>query len=302
MNSSNDAVSVVIPCFNVAGVLQRQLDALVPQLRGDDEVLLVDNRSTDSTPELIRTLTQNRPRIRGVEALERRGANHARNVGVLAARHCRVLLCDADDEVLPGWVQAFRRALDDKAVVGGAAIPVDAAGHQVGEQRALMRIFDDRPYALSGCVAFRRDHFLRIGGFDESFAGGHDEADFGWRSAAAGVPVGQALHARILYVQRETPRLSYRQYRAYGRTAIQLWARHQDSMRPGSISFKGALRSLGRKIPAGLKVALRRADRTQAEAWGWAVGTVEGHLRYRFFGSPPDPILLVQTVPDSTPK
>lgn len=55
------AVSVVIPCFNVENDLPHQLAALVPQLGPEDEVVLVNNRSTDGTAELLRALAEQVP-------------------------------------------------------------------------------------------------------------------------------------------------------------------------------------------------------------------------------------------------
>lgn len=292
MNSSPlPAVSVVIPCFNVENDLPHQLAALVPQLGPEDEVVLVDNRSTDGTAELLRALAEQDPRLRGVPAMDKPGVNHARNCGILAARHRTILICDADDRVHPGWVDAFRVALVTNGLAGGVAVPVDQSGERIGPDLGLTEIFGGPAYALGGNMGLTREVFDAVGGFDESFIGGHDEADFAWRAAEAGWTARLVPGARLDYVQRPTPAGAVRQRRNYARTSIQLWAHHPHVAESTAVSFSGAVRRLARTLPAGARVARGSASLHDASEWGWAVGLVEGHLRYRILGSPPIRVL-----------
>ena len=93
------AVSIIIPCHNAAATVGRQISAVLTQLRPDDELVLVDNRSTDATRAVLDAAAARDGRVRVVSAEERAGANHARNAGAAAALHDVILFCDADDEV-----------------------------------------------------------------------------------------------------------------------------------------------------------------------------------------------------------
>lgn len=285
------AVSVVIPCFNVENDLPHQLAALVPQLGPEDDVVLVNNRSTDGTAELLRALAEQDPRLRGVPAMDKPGVNHARNCGILAAQHRTILICDADDRIHAGWVEAFRSAFSDSGVAGGAAIPVDGNGRRVGEDLGLHHVFDGPPYPLGANMAMTRDVFEAVGGFDESFRGGHDEADFAWRAADAGFPTRFVPEARIDYLQRSDVRGVIAQRRNYARTAIQLWTRHPHLVDPRGVSLRGAVQRALTGLPTWGRVLRGSATLEDGAEWGWRLGTLEGHLRYRVLGRPPAPLI-----------
>lgn len=285
------AVSVVIPCHNAAATVGRQISAVLTQLRPNDELVLVDNRSTDATRAVLDAAAARDRRVRVVSAEERAGANHARNAGAATARHDVILFCDADDEVHPGWVDALRTALANGGVAGGAATPVDATGRRLGPDLGVHEIFGGPAYPLGGSMGLHRDVLRAVGGFDESFAGGHDETDLAWRADAAGWPTVFVPSARIDYVQRPDARTAVRQRRSYARTAIQLWTRHPETVDPHGVSLRGAVRNLVRNVPSGLRVLLGTADTEQAAGWGWNVGLLEGHLRYRLWGTPPLPVI-----------
>lgn len=284
-------VSVIIPCHNAEQWVQRQIDAVRAQLREGDELVLVDNRSTDGTRRTLEAAAASDRRLRVVDATDRAGANYARNRGIQAALNDLLLFCDADDVVHDGWVDAFRRLLGDGGIAGGVATPVDSDGSAVGEDLSLHVIFGGPPYPLGANMGVHRDVINAVGGFDESFSGGHDETDLAWRAHAAGWQTQLAGDARIDYLQRPDARAIVRQRRNYARTAVQLWARHRDTVHPHGVSLKGAVQGLLRSLPIGIRAARGKATPDEAAAWGWTVGLVDGHLRYRLLGKPPAPLL-----------
>ncbi|MGY5318353.1 glycosyltransferase family 2 protein [Neomicrococcus lactis] len=101
-------VSVVIPAHNSAATIGRQLNALARQETSVSwEVIVVSNNSTDHLNEAIAGYQQKFPvPICVVEANGKRGAANARNMGGLHANGDILAFCDADDEVLEGWIQA----------------------------------------------------------------------------------------------------------------------------------------------------------------------------------------------------
>ena len=105
-------LSVIVPCYNEANTIATQLEALTKQAWSEPwEVIVSDNGSTDYSLAIVETYRSKLPHLRIVDASTKRGAPHAINVGVQAATGGAIAVCDADDEVAPGWVAAIGEAL-----------------------------------------------------------------------------------------------------------------------------------------------------------------------------------------------
>ena len=100
MTGSNDTplLSIVIPAYNEAQRLPDsldQIDAFVKAQAYGVEVVVVDNNSSDSTPDVVRDLIPERPYLRLLhEPVQGKGA--AVKTGMLAARGDYLFICDAD--------------------------------------------------------------------------------------------------------------------------------------------------------------------------------------------------------------
>ena len=119
MNLRDPIVSVVIPFFNGEEFLVEAVDSVFAQTLGEWELLLVDDGSTDRSPEMARAYQADHPdRIRYVQHPqgENRGASASRNLGSHESRGEFVAFLDADDVWLPHkleqQVAALRRHPD----------------------------------------------------------------------------------------------------------------------------------------------------------------------------------------------
>lgn len=292
-------VSVVIPVINGEQLLPEQLAALAGQRESAEiEVVIADNGSSDRTAEVAMTYRDAFADLRVVDASERRGVNHARNVGLLAARADKVLICDHDDIVRDGWIGALRDALDSADVAGGRAVPFFSGRLKSGEpaaahsDSALQSVLGYLPYAFGGCIGFRRTAALAVGGFDEAFAGGHDEVDFCWRLQQAGYTLTAAPDAVLDYRQKGGVRATYRQSFHSARTRILLWTRHSGTEALDPISFRAATRNMLNMLAELPRLVSPASRLSAARAMGWNAGTFAGHLSYRVAGRPPEPQLL----------
>ena len=94
-------VSVVIPCFNVEECLEAAVQSVFAQYYRPLDIILVDNKSTDKTPLLIKKIAKDHPlMVRSFEQ-KQQGAPAARNRGLQFAAGEWIQFLDADDLLLP---------------------------------------------------------------------------------------------------------------------------------------------------------------------------------------------------------
>lgn len=106
-------VSVIIPTWNRAPLLVRALDSVLAQRRPPDEIIVVDDGSSDATATLIR---RHYPQVRYL-AQANRGVSAARNTGIRAARGDWLALLDSDDAWQPHKLERQLAALPPAAVL-----------------------------------------------------------------------------------------------------------------------------------------------------------------------------------------
>ncbi|MDD5469625.1 MAG: glycosyltransferase family 2 protein [Candidatus Peribacteraceae bacterium] len=96
-------LSLVIPAYNEEAYIGACLESVMRQTEKSDEIIVVDNNSTDRTAEIL-----SRYPVRILKE-EQQGMIPARNAGFNAAQYDIIARCDADD-VLPGdWVARIKR-------------------------------------------------------------------------------------------------------------------------------------------------------------------------------------------------
>jgi glycosyltransferase involved in cell wall biosynthesis len=174
-------LSVILPTFNRAALLERALAALLRQTASPAsyEIVVVDNNSTDGTAALVARPAD--PRVRLVSE-PRQGLSYARNAGLAAARAPIVAFTDDDVEVAPDWIDTIVTLFDRHPAIdgaGGRVLPSWEHGRPrwltrehwaplaLQDHGDCRRVFDrDAPIGLIGAnVAFRRSTFDRIGTF-----------------------------------------------------------------------------------------------------------------------------------------
>lgn len=239
-------VSVVIPAYNAKRTLGAVLEALARQDPRPDEVIVVDDRSTDGTGAVARRLG-----ARVVDGGRKGYAGGARNRGWAEATGDVVVFLDSDAVPLAGWSAAVDRAVKEfpGAVVGGARtfeattawgwvahLQVETPYLPRGEPRSV-------PFLSSYCLAVPRDLGVR---WDESYGG--EDAIFSVDVRAKGVSL--VFDPRIVAEHRHTRDSFHDLRRQQQRLAYGL-------ARCGSIQQEGLHKRLFSRVPLHYFLLLR---------------------------------------------
>jgi GT2 family glycosyltransferase len=206
-------VSVVIPTVDAGERLERCIDALEPS-RGDVEVIVVDNGSTDGSVEHV---AARYPQIHVVRNEANRGYAPACNQGASVAAAPFVLFLNND---------ALLRRPDFDALVEAANAHTDTAVWQpvtVGSNGELESTGDTFTWwgifehlsevppnasevfsTVGAALLVRRSAFEDLGGFEDSYFAYYEESDLCWRARLAGWNVRVVTSARVEHIGSET--------------------------------------------------------------------------------------------------
>ncbi len=184
-------VSAIIPTYNRRELVQRAIDSVLAQTRAVDEILVVDDGSTDGTADALAARYGDRVTVM---RQANGGVSAARNAGMGAARGRYFALLDSDDLWMPEKTArqlAFLDAHPDFGMVLCDVERVDADGAPIDEFRRREAIPVDG-WALAGVLGnpalvpasamLRREVFDDIGGFDTALRTAED-LDFHLRVA-----------------------------------------------------------------------------------------------------------------------
>ncbi len=225
-------VSVVVASYNGGRTLKACLDSLEQLNYPDCEVLLVDDGSTDATPQ-IASLYQNVRYLRQTN----QGLSAARNTGIQAAAGDIVAFTDSDCRADRDWLHYLVGDLlnSEFAGIGGhnflppddssvaAAVMVSPGGP------AHVMLTDRLAEHIPGCnMAFYKWALTGIGGFDPVFRTAGDDVDVCWRLQQRGYRLGFSHAGFVWHYRRPTPGAYFKQQRGYGEAEALLVRKHPE--------------------------------------------------------------------------
>jgi GT2 family glycosyltransferase len=196
-------VSIVIVSWNGRRFLDDCLRAAGRQVGVRAEIILVDNGSTDSTVEFVRSTF---PRVRIVRLDQNRGFAAGNNAGACEARGEYLAFLNNDTVPEPGWLAALLGAIDRRAGVvlvtsrivymhdpgivdsaGDGLLRAGAAfkwhhGERVEAAEAARQVFG----VCGAACLMPKAVFDELGGFDEEFFASHEDVDLSYRARLLG--------------------------------------------------------------------------------------------------------------------
>ena len=206
-------LAVIIVTYNCVTGLPKLADALRSVVGADDELLLVDNASSDGTPASARALG-----LPVLEAGSNRGFGAGCRLGAEATSAPLLLFLNPDARPLPGSLERLRAVADERprwaAWQPAVMLPdgrINTAGgvvHYLGlswagrcEQPAseLASAPYDVPFASGAALVVRRDAWEQLDGFDDSYYLYGEDLELGLRLWLTGHRVGVEPRARVVH-------------------------------------------------------------------------------------------------------
>ena len=170
-------VSVIIPTYNRAEMLRAALESVLAQTMSVREIVVVDDGSTDHTPDVVRELVSRGAPIIYLTGPHRNNLREARTCGVEASSGALIAFLDSDDLWRPDRIERQLDALahqpeagmafcnvqrfDERGpFTGGPYLPptADYNGNILGD--LLLE-----PVAVQSALVVKREAFMRVGGF-----------------------------------------------------------------------------------------------------------------------------------------
>ena len=282
------SASVIIPNYNGLRFLPTCLNALRSQCHPTalTEIIIVDDASTDDS---VATIQASYPEVSIVKLARNSGLAAACNAGAAQASGDLLVMLNNDTEVEPGWLAALvatatayprAGAIASKMLLFDRRDTLHSAGDMMGsdgipQNRGVWQRdngqFDDDPVIFGGCgggVAYRREAWEQVGGFDERLFMYLEDVDLAWRLRLAGWEAVFAPTARLYHHLSATGGGVLSSFYT-GRNTI--WVIAKDM--PGPL----IRRYFGRIVRAQCRVALealraRRGDAARARLRGQLAG------------------------------
>ena len=186
-------LSVYIPCFNVESYIETSIRCLLAQTRPPDEILVIDDGSTDRSIEIA-----SRFPVRVLRHDRNRGLAAARNTAFANANHELVGAIDADVFAEPDWLERLLAHFSDERVAGtgGRLIeqfretPPDAwratyLSQDMGDTQIDIESPSHRRLGGFGTI-FRKSAIQQVGGYDETYRTNYEDVDMSERLLRAG--------------------------------------------------------------------------------------------------------------------
>ena len=148
ITSIDNLVSCIIPIYNRSLFLQESVESALLQTYRPIEIIIVDDGSTDDTPQQIKKLVRNAPEVIRSIRIENSGPGGAREAGLQTSRGEFIQYLDSDDLLMPHKFEIQVKALLEKPECGvayGITRLIDESGRELqcpykssGEKRAFL--------------------------------------------------------------------------------------------------------------------------------------------------------------------
>jgi len=214
-----EKVSAYIPCYNAEKFIVRAVRSLLDQTVLPEEVLVIDDGSTDRSMDLIRHYP-----VKIIALGKNQGLAGARNRAYQEARHELIACIDADCEATPTWLEQLLRDLPpDCAGTGGKTVEANQAEDADRWRARHMPLhWGDKevmnPKVIYGAnQLFRKSAIMEVGLLDttrviDDYKIGYEDLELARKLYKAGYKLFYNPQAVVYHLRLDTPKGIVRQY------------------------------------------------------------------------------------------
>lgn len=164
-----EKISVCMACYNGELYIREQIDSILPQMSEEDELIIIDDGSTDQTGEIVQQIKD--ARIRYVRNASNMGVNKSFEKAIRMAKNDYIFMADQDDLWTDGrlgrMLEQMRRG---SLLVSGNSIAIDGAGQETDYDlgrlskadsgrygKNILGIFTGKAYYYGCAMAFHKN-------------------------------------------------------------------------------------------------------------------------------------------------
>ncbi len=165
-------VSIVIPAYNEEATIRACVVAAIHQTVPASEIIVVDNRSTDATAEIVRTIQGEYPDspLMCFQQNDEQGLVPTRNFGLDRAQGTVIGRIDADSVIEPNWVEEVQKAFTDDSVAAATGpvmyydMPMRRLAQKADDRvrRFILKLSRKYHFLFGSNMAIRRTAWIAI--------------------------------------------------------------------------------------------------------------------------------------------
>lgn len=173
-----------MPNYNYGHFITEAINGILTQSRLPDELIIIDDASTDNSIWIIENLIKNFSFARLIKHVKNKGVLFSANEGIYLAKGDYLYFSSSDDIILPGFIEKMMRFIEEKQDMAICTsipgffknnnlskiyfYPMNICINKFFNKSESIKVFREKDYWIPGHSTFlKREYVLKYGGFDE---------------------------------------------------------------------------------------------------------------------------------------
>lgn len=204
-----EKVSLYIPCYNAERYIKECLDSVMNQSYKIDEIMVMDDASTDKTIDIAKDYP-----IRIIKNRENKGLAACRNIAFKEAKNEFVAALDADCVASPEWLRQLMECFVSDAIAGVGGMLIERYTSNVADkwrsvhmaQHLGPELLETPPFLYGNNTVFNKEYLETVGLYNEKFRTNYEDVDLSIRLYNSGFRLVYTPKARVEHLRRDTIR------------------------------------------------------------------------------------------------